>query len=141
VRYEAGLALPNQHNPSRGVKTSFQALDSCVHPRYPPNASPRRVPKCYTKPGIVTSLTRAGSRGRQKAIVRRLVVMNTCGGQSCTTRFAGQADQACKTRSSGPKRKPRVESDAGRARCKLQENAYETLIGARRAQQQVPRQR
>lgn len=106
-----------------------------MHPPSPPNASPRGVPKCYTRPGIDTSLTRAGSKRRQKAIVRTFVVMTTCGGQAAPLDSPVKADQACGIRSSGPKENPRVESDAGRTRCKLQESAHEEMIGATRARQ------
>lgn len=62
---EAGVGVSAQSvHPSSHEKMSPQALKLL----YPSNERPKGDPKCYTNPGIDTSLTRTGERRTSKSL-------------------------------------------------------------------------
>ena len=133
MRCEACVAAQSTH-PSRREKTFFPGPGPPVHPQNPPNI--RRDPKCYTGSGIDTSPTRVGSRGRQKVCVRSFGVLWLLVAVKLQDTIGWSSRSGLhNTLLSAEKKTTRVESDAGRARCKLQENAYEGVIGASCARQ------
>lgn len=111
MRCEAGVgAAQSTHRSENVLSGPATPVPNRIRPM--PAQKEYASAKQYTKPSTGTSLIGAGSRRRQEAIVRSWLYYGRLWRSSCTIRFAGQADQACRLRSSGPKRRLRVESDA-----------------------------
>lgn len=82
-----------------------QALELLYNLKTRPMRAQKETRKCYTEPGIDTNRAGASSRRRQKAVRAASLCDGYLWRSSCSQQLAGQADQACRMRSSGPKRK------------------------------------